>query len=74
MDHGLMEASLGGRGGWGWAVASPASPSLALLSLRGPHSHLSAWLACRPRGEGGVGVGTMRGLATTSHGQGERVM
>eukprot|EP00967_Tisochrysis_lutea_P111047 scaffold174308_cov32-Tisochrysis_lutea.AAC.5 len=32
----LQEVSSGGSGRWGWAVASPASPSLVLLSTRGP--------------------------------------
>ena len=47
-----MPAQGAERGSWGWALASLASPSLALLSLRGPHNlHLSA---CRKWGEGGL--------------------
>ena len=48
----LLEASSEGRGGLlGWALASPASPSLAILSLWGPQSAP----VCRPVDQGGRG-------------------
>jgi len=49
----LLEASSGGRGGWGWVLASPASPSQAFLCLRGPQF---APVCLSNRGGGGVGA------------------
>ena len=50
----LLEASSWGKGGWGWALASPASPSQALPSLRGQGPPRHTYLPPSTGGEEGL--------------------